>query len=571
MRRNGRHQARWDEREERDTRGGRAGQVRQGRRGRQRLRAALVAGTVAAGLLLTACGGGGNGDSSYDRGGSKGKGSDGFPAPGPVRPTGSSGAEDGTTEGDRKGELRESAPPADYLSTFALDVDTASYGYARRTLEEGRRPDPSTIRPEEFINSFGQDYDRPDGNGFTVTVDGARTAAPDGSRGEENPNSDTFGQENRDWRFLRVGLATREAEDADERPPAALTFVIDVSGSMAEPGRLDLVKESLGVMTERLRDDDAVALVSFSDEARTVLPMTRLGDHRDRVHEAIDTLEPTDSTNLGAGVTTGYRTAVDGLREGATNRVVLLSDALANTGETDADAILDRIADARREHGITLFGVGVGSDYGDALMERLADKGDGHTTYVSNAEDARTVFCDQLPRNIDLTARDAKAQVSFDPETVDRFRLIGYDNRQVADEDFRDDRVDGGEIGPGHTVTALYAVRVRPGASGHLATATVRWLDPNSRTPHEETGQIEADSLDRSLWGAETARSGLQVTAIAAYFADVLRSDAPGGATAPAPPSLRELADRADELASDTESKPIRQLAETIDRATDLG
>ncbi|MGW3424431.1 vWA domain-containing protein [Streptomyces phaeochromogenes] len=577
MRRNGRHQARREEREERGERGTRPGEGRWVRPGRRRrVRAALVAGSVAVGLLLTACSGGGSDGSSYDRGGSKAKDDNGFPAPAPGLPTGPSGGEDGTAEGDQKGEVRESAPPADYLSTFALDVDTASYGYARRTLEEGRRPDPSTVRPEEFINSFGQeqDYERPDGDGFTVTVDGARTAAPDGSRGEEDANSDTFGQENRDWRFLRVGLATREAEDAGERPPAALTFVIDVSGSMAEPGRLDLVKESLGVMTERLRDDDAVALVSFSDEAKTVLPMTRLGDHRGLVHDAIDTLEPTDSTNLGAGVTTGYRTAVDGLREGATNRVVLLSDALANTGETDADAILDRIADARREHGITLFGVGVGSDYGDALMERLADKGDGHTTYVSNAQEARTVFCDQLPRNIDLTARDAKAQVSFDPETVDRFRLIGYDNRKVADEDFRDDRVDGGEIGPGHTVTALYAVRVKPGAVGHVATATVRWLDPNSRTPHEETGQIEADSLDRSLWGAETARSGLQVTAIAAYFADALRSDAGGGAggdAAPVPPSLRELADRADELASNTESKPIRQLAESIDRATDLG
>ncbi|MFD3311676.1 von Willebrand factor type A domain-containing protein [Streptomyces sp. NPDC058694] len=576
MRRSGRYQARWGERGvqqglQRGLQPGQGRGVGQGRR-RRRVRGALVAGGVVFGLLLTACGGGGSDGSSYDRGGSKAKDDNGFPAPGPVQPTGPSGTDDGSAEGDRKGELRESAPPADYLSTFALDVDTASYGYARRTLEEGRRPDPSTVRPEEFINSFGQDYERPDGNGFTVTVDGARTAAPDGSIGEgadSDSDSGTFGEENRGWRFLRVGLATREAEDAGERPPAVLTFVIDVSGSMAEPGRLDLVKQSLGVMTEQLRDDDAVALVSFSDEARTVLPMTRLGDQRGRVHEAIDTLEPTDSTNLGAGVTTGYRTAVDGLRAGATNRVVLLSDALANTGETDADAILDRIADARREHGITLFGVGVGSDYGDALMERLADKGDGHTTYVSNAADARTVFCDQLPRNIELTARDAKAQVSFDPETVDRFRLIGYDNRQVADEDFRDDRVDGGEVGPGHTVTALYAVRVKPGASGHVATATVRWLDPDSRTPHEETGQIETDSLDPSLWSSETARSGLQVAAIAAYFADALRFG--GGGAAPVPPSLRELASRADALASATERKPIRQLAETIDRAADLG
>ncbi|MFJ2261996.1 VWA domain-containing protein [Streptomyces sp. NPDC087844] len=529
---------------------------------RQRVRGAFVAATVSLGLLLTACGGG-IGEDSNDRGGSKAREDNGFPAPAPGQPTGppDTGGETGRGEGDEgKGELRETAPSADLLSTFALDVDTASYGYARRTLREGRRPDPSTVRPEEFINSFRQNYERPDGNGFTVTMDGARTAAPE----------DGFGEENRDWRLLRVGLATRPAEDSRERRPAALTFVIDVSGSMAEPGRLDLAKESLDVMTDRLRDDDAVALVAFSDEARTVLPMTRLGDHRGRVHEAIDTLEPTDSTNLGAGVTVGYRTAVEGLREGATNRVVLLSDALANTGETDADAILDRIADARREHGITLFGVGVGSDYGDALMERLADRGDGHTTYVSSAEEARKVFCDELPRNIDLTARDAKAQVAFDPRTVDQFRLIGYDNRRVADEDFRDDRVDGGETGPGHTVTALYAVRVKPGARGHVATATVRWLDPSTRVPHEETGGVEADSLDRPLWGPATARSGLQVTAVAAYFADALRSGDGRWSALPGALPLRELGRHASELASTTQSPPIHQLSTTITQATTL-
>ncbi|MFF3481920.1 von Willebrand factor type A domain-containing protein [Streptomyces sp. NPDC002701] len=522
--------------------------ARQGRR--RRVRGTLVAAAVSAGLLLTACGGTDDGG-ARDRGGAEAGESNGFPAPAPALPTGppNGGTGTGTGEGNREGELREFAPPAaDHLSTFALDVDTASYGYARRTLEDGRLPDPSTIRPEEFINSFRQDYERPDGNGFTVTVDGARTDSPD-------------------WRFVRVGLATRGAGDGGERPPAALTFVIDVSGSMAEPGRLDLAKESLGVMTDRLRDDDAVALVTFSDEARTVLPMTRLGDHRGRVHEAIDTLEPADSTNLGAGLTTGYRTAVDGLRPGATNRVVLLSDALANTGETDADALLDRIAGARRAHGITLFGVGVGSDYGDALMERLADKGDGHTTYVSDAAEARRLFCDELPRTIDLTARDAKAQVAFDPATVEQFRLVGYDNRRVADEDFRDDRVDGGETGPGHTVTALYAVRVKPGARGHVATATVRWLDPETREPYEETGQAGVDALDRPLWDSG---AGLQVTAVAAYFADALRGGDGRWSALPGAPPLPELARRAARLASLTDSTPLHRLTDTINRAKAL-
>ncbi|WP_282083330.1 vWA domain-containing protein [Streptomyces tendae] len=532
-----------------------------GKRGR-RGATALLALTLAGGLLLTGCGGdddassGAKDTTSDSRGGSA-------PMPAPDRPRGEGEQryDGGTSSGEdeKNGDSREIAPDPDYLSTFALDVDTASYGYARRTLSEGRLPDPSTVRPEEFVNSFRQDYERPDGDGFSVTVDGART-------------------DDEDWSLVRVGLATRPAERQSERPPAALTFVIDISGSMAEPGRLDLAQEALGTMTDRLRDDDSVAIVTFSDEAETVLPMTRLGDDRDRVHDAIDELEPMESTNLGAGVETGYETAVEGRREGATNRVVLVSDALANTGDTDADSILERVATERREHGVTLFGVGVGSDYGDALMERLADEGDGHTTYVSNPQDAREVFCEQLPRHIELTARDAKAQVAFDPETVAEFRLVGYDNRRVADEDFRDDRVDGGEVGPGHTVTALYAVRTRSGADGHLATATVRWLDPDSRDPHEESGGVETDALDDSVWDADR---GLRVTATAAYFADALRTpgdhhgdgyrdDHADGGSLPGAPGLSELSERADGLADRTEDEDLRDLAEAIEEANRL-
>ncbi|WP_051900315.1 vWA domain-containing protein [Streptomyces aureus] len=509
---------------------------------RRGLGASLLALTVAGAVLLTGCGAGDGSNSSQDSDKSGGRN---LPLPAPRQPTG------GTARGDEQGEQSdapEATPSADYLSTFALDVDTASYGYARRTLAGGRLPDPSTVRPEEFVNSFRQDYPRPDGNGFSVSVDGART---DDGR----------------WSLVRVGLATRPADSERERPPAALTFVIDISGSMAEPGRLDLARESLDTMTDRLRDDDSVALVTFSDEAETVLPMTRLGGHRARVHRAVASLEPTDSTNLGAGVRTGYATAVHGLREGATNRVVLISDGLANTGDTDADTILERISSARRRHGITLFGVGVGSDYGDALMERLADKGDGHTTYVAGRDDALTVFCDQLPQNIDLTARDAKAQVAFDPETVEQFRLIGYDDRKVADEDFRDDRVDGGEVGPGHTVTALYAVRTRPGASGHLATATVRWLDPSSRAPHEESQGLETGDLREGVW---TSAYSFQVTAVAAYFADTLRSGDARRRPLPGVPSLDELTSRARTLANVTEDEDVSALATAIGQARDL-
>ncbi|MFI9581977.1 von Willebrand factor type A domain-containing protein [Streptomyces sp. NPDC052236] len=515
-------------------------------------RGALAA-LLAGGVLLTAgCSGAGTADSATS--------GEGKPKPGLVAPDGGGGAPaeradgaeeraDGAKEGEQESDEDQGfRAPADYLSTFALDVDTASYGYARRTLSDGKQPEPSDIRPEEFINSFRQDYPRPKGDGFSVTVDGARPRA-DSSSGD-------------DWSLVRVGLSTRPSDRTGERPPAALTFVIDISGSMAEPGRLDLVKESLGILTDELRDNDSIAIVTFSDEAETRLPMTKLdseGD-RDRVHSVINDLEPTDSTNVEAGVRTGYEEAVDGRRRGATNRVVLLSDALANTGETEADAILDTIDDARREYGITLFGVGVGSEYGDALMERLADKGDGHTTYVSTSEQARKVFVDQLPANIELRARDAKAQVAFDQQTVRQFRLLGYENRAVADEDFRDDGVDGGEVGPGHTVTALYAVRLREGASGHLATATVRWLDPKTRAPHEKTGSIETDAVDGALWDGSSKR--LQVTAVAAYFAESLR-----GSSMPGAPGLSELASRARKLAAATEDSAVRQLADAIGQA----
>ncbi|MEX0173887.1 vWA domain-containing protein [Streptomyces sp. LMG1-1-1.1] len=494
---------------------------------------AAVAALLAAGLAVTGCAASGDG-SNADRGVREG---------GRTAPAVPDGGRTGT-ERPREGEQRSPVPAPDYLSTFALDVDTASYGYARRTLAEGRLPDPSTVRPEEFVNSFRPDYPRPADNGFSVTVDGARTGR-DG------------------WSLVRVGLATRGADRAAERPPAALTFVVDVSGSMGEPGRLDLVKESLVLLADQLRDDDSIALVTFSAEAETRLPMTRVGAARGRIREVVDALGTSSSTNVEAGVRTGYDVAVEGHRKGATNRVVLLSDALANTGATEARTILTRIEEERRAYGITLFGVGVGSEYGDAFMEQLADKGDGQTTYVGNSAQARKVFMDQLPAHVELRARDAKAQVAFDRRTVEKFRLVGYENREVADEDFRDDRVDGGEVGAGHTVTALYAVKTRPGATGPVATATVRWLDPATRAPHERSGAVATGALTGDVWGA--GHDSLQLTAITAYFADALR-----GGDLPGDPGLAALADRAGAIADRSGSAVVRELADAVRQAHGL-
>lgn len=502
--------------------------------------AAAVLATVAAGAVLTGCG------ANADRGSG-----DRAQRPGPVQ-----GADEGPKngsewngQGTHEDGGPELAPDASRLSTFALDVDTASYGYAKRRLDQGFLPSPKDVRHEEFVNSFRQDYPAPRGDGFSVTVDGARIGDEEG------------------WSLLRVGLATRPADEAN-RPPAVLTFVVDVSGSMGDPGRLDLVQKALRAAVGELRDDDSLAVVTFSDHARVALPATRLGaaDARKHALSVVDRLAPEDSTNLEAGLLTGYDVALESARRGATNRVVLLSDALANTGETDPDALLERIDRARSRHGIALFGVGVGSEYGDELMERLVDKGDGHTSYVSTPAEARALFVDRLPVNIGLRARDAKAQISFDPRTVDRYRLIGFENRAVADEDFRDDRVDGGEVGPGHTVTALYAVRLKAGARGHVATATVRWLDPHDRSPHEAAGAVEADRLAGRLWDSGTSPR-LRVDAVAAYFADALRTYDTGDGQLPGAPGLAELGDRAHALAATTEDPAVRDLAEAVDSA----
>ncbi|GAA3145281.1 VWA domain-containing protein [Planomonospora alba] len=427
------------------------------------------------------------------------------------------------------------------LSTFALDVDTASYGYAKQALTEGRLPDPSQVRPEEFVNSFRQDYAEPSGDGFAVHLDGARL-----------PGGGTA--------LVRVGLQTRGA-DPETRRPANLTFVVDVSGSMGEPGRLDLVKEALHKLVDQLGPGDRVAITAFSSEAETLVPMTPVTD-RAALHAAVDRLAVQESTNLEAGLVAGYGEAARSFRPMATNRVILLSDGLANTGDTTWQGILDRVKESAGRR-ITLLCVGVGREYGDALMEQLADNGDGAAVYVGSAGDAHRVFAERLATTLDLRARDAKAQVAFNPAVVESYRLIGYENRALAAEDFRDDAKDGGEIGPGHSVTALYRVTLRGGASGQLAAATVRWQDPDTRGPAETSRSLETGDLAGSPWEGPSPR--FQVSVVAASFAEYLRSREETAGI-----GLRELGDRADRLAETTEDPMVGELAGLIDRAAGL-
>ncbi|SDT52029.1 Ca-activated chloride channel family protein [Actinoplanes derwentensis] len=438
----------------------------------------------------------------------------------------------------------ETDPAESPQSTFAMDVDTASYDYARNLIGQGSLPAPETVRPEEFINAFRHPYPQPVADGFSITMDGARL--PDSHRA--TPDGDV--------RLLRVGLQTR-ADDVSVRPDAQLTFVLDISGSMADPGKLDVVKDALRAYAEQARPTDEVAIVTFSDEAEVLREMSPVRD-RGGLIEAVDRLKTEGGTDLGQGLTRGYEVARASFREGATNRVVLVSDALANIGNTGSSAILAQVREAAAKQ-ITLLGVGVGNDYGDRLMEELADNGDGFTVYISGTTDAREVFVHQLPAALPVRALDAKTQVTFDPATVAGYRLVGYDNRRLDASDFRDDSVDGGEVMAGHSVTALYLVRLRPGANGPVAHTQLRWQDPGDRTPQEAGADVTTASLSGTF---EDAVAGLQVTYVAAWFAEQLRHGDQAGAISR--PALLTLADT---TAARADDPAVTELAALIRRS----
>ncbi|OYO11057.1 hypothetical protein CGZ98_10590 [Enemella evansiae] len=394
-------------------------------------------------------------------------------------------------------------PRSDNRSTFALDVDTGSWTRARAQLSNDRRPDRSQVRTEEFVNSFEQGYRRP-ADGLAVQIDGTGVPA------FESPRT----------RVLRVGVQAAE-QDPRTRPPANLTFVIDVSGSMAAPERLGLVKSSLNQLVGALRPDDTVGIVVYSDNTRVVLGPTRAA-RADRIRGVIDDLRTEGSTNVEAGLALGYEQALAQRREGALNRVVLLSDGVANVGNTGPEAILQTIGKAAQQR-IDLVTVGFGLDsYNDTLMEQLADRGNGFHAYVDDEIEARRIFVQRLASTLVVTARDAKAQVSFDPDQVESYRLLGYENRDVADEDFRDDSVDGGEVGAGHSVTALYEVTLRPGGVPvrPLATATIRYQHPDTRAPIERSAELNALQLAQS---PAQASPGLQQSIAVAELAESLR------------------------------------------------
>ncbi len=392
-------------------------------------------------------------------------------------------------------------PREDHLSTFALDVDTASYSVARRYVMDGNLPPADAIRVEEFVNYFDMGYPTPDDIAFAIYADGALSPFhTDGSY------------------IVRIGVQGYEVSEA-ERKPASLTFVIDVSGSMDMENRLGLVKQSLQLLVERLRPTDTVAIVVYGSDARVVLNPTS-GEDRNRILDTIYSLRTEGATNAEAGLRLGYQLAYQAFRPNAINRVILCSDGVANVGATSPDAILESIR-GYADQGITLTSVGFGmGNFNDVLMEQLADNGDGSYAYVDDLDEARRLFVDNLTSTLQVIAKDAKVQVDFNADVVNRYRLIGYENRAVADQDFRNDAVDAGELGAGHSATALYAVIFNPGAQGRIATVSLRWQDPNTLAVSEINGNINTWDLAGNF---ESAPLHYQLAVVVAQYAELLR------------------------------------------------
>jgi Ca-activated chloride channel homolog len=432
----------------------------------------------------------------------------------------------------------------DHLSTFAIDVDTGAYTAARNYLNAGQLPPPEAVRVEEFVNYFHYNYPAPQEGAFGIYVDSA--PSPFGQPGTQ---------------IVRVGIQGRRIDDS-QRKDAVLTFVIDASGSMEQPNRLPLVKQALRLLVDELRESDQVAIVVFGSESHVVLHPTGAAQH-DTIIQAIDSLGIEGATNIEGGLRMAYDLAAKNFKPGAINRVILLSDGEANVGETGPDSILKTIHDQSAQ-GVLLSTVGFGiGDYNDHMLERLADAGNGNYAYVDTLDAARRIFDENLTGTLQVIAKDAKIQVDFNPAVVGAYRLLGYENRDVADADFRNDRVDAGEVGAGHSVTALYEVLPTGQGRGTALTVQVRYADPTSGKVREIAQPFASDQFGTQF---DAAAPRLQLAVAVAGFAEQLRGS--GYAQDRTLADVLDLARRvAPRLANDAD---VQEFVRLVQRAKDL-
>jgi Ca-activated chloride channel family protein len=391
----------------------------------------------------------------------------------------------------------------DHLSTFGMDVDTASYTQMRDYLRNSQLPPIDLVRVEEFINYFKQEYPDPTDGAFSINLEGARSPfSPEGTY------------------LLKVGLQGKHLADW-QRKDALLTFVMDVSGSMQEDDKINMVKHGLTTLVDQLGPNDRVAIVAFTDTAWVALEPTSV-ENRSRILDAINSLYPMNSTNTEAGLRLGYELAQRYYRDGMNNRVILATDGMANVGNTDPN-VLAQYAQDYYGRNIFLSTVGVGrGNYNDQLLVTLADKGNGVYSFLDSQQAAERIFAQDLNGTLETIAKDAKIQVDFNPNTVRAYRLIGYEKRAIADQDFRNNSVDAGEVGAGHSVTALYEVSLNPESNDDAAIVRVRYEDPDTHAVTEQSKAIKGRDF-QSDFNRMSLR--FQLTASVAQFAEILRGN----------------------------------------------
>ncbi len=325
------------------------------------------------------------------------------------------------------------------VSTFSIDVDTGSYSNTRRFLNDGRLPPVDAVRVEEMINYFDYQYPQPNSiHPFSVTTEIV----------------DSPWKENA--KLIKIGIQAKDLA-TKQLPPANLVFLVDVSGSMDAPDKLPLVKQTLRLLTEQLRPQDKVTIITYASGEKLVLEPTS-GDQKDKILRVIDALQASGATAGEQAIQLAYQQAEKAMLKNGINRILLATDGDFNVGITDFSTLKGMVAE-KRKSGISLTTLGFGTgNYNEQLMEQLADAGDGNYSYIDNKNEAKKVVQRQLSSTLATVAQDVKIQVEFNPATVKEYRLVGYENRMLKQEDFNNDKVDAGDIGAGHNVTAIYEI-----------------------------------------------------------------------------------------------------------------
>lgn len=418
-------------------------------------------------------------------------------------------------------------------STFSIDVDTGSYANVRRILNAGQMPPENAVRLEEMLNYFDYNYPTPDkgAHPFSITTELASTPW------------------NTNTRLLHVGLKGYEI-DKNQRPAANLVFLIDVSGSMSAPNKLGLLKSSIKMLTKELNQNDSVSIVVYAGASGVVLEPSK-GNNTRKINRALDELQAGGSTNGEAGIQLAYALAEQKMSDDSINRIILATDGDFNVGVSNIDS-LKKLISQKRQSGIALTTLGFGSgNYNDHLMEQLADVGNGNYAYIDTLNEARKVLSEQMNSTLMTIAKDVKIQIEFNPAQVSEYRLLGYINRTLANEDFANDKVDAGEIGAGHSVTALYEVALvgeggerhstpRYGQSTHVDKSDRKRINEtdNGRTqeiaeirlryknPSENSSQLVNRIVQQSELTTDISNTSdnFRFSAAVAGFAQLLRS-----------------------------------------------